>query len=110
MSVTKLDLIGNPSGNGHLTPRGGKGTPIPVRYDLQVFRKITEALPGEWIDSRLRVIRGTVVGLHDETFASRHVGEYFTLILSDNRRRIDFSFKNPEGSIATPGDFYSESH
>ncbi len=110
MSSTRLELLEKRSGNGHIALRGDDIQTVPVGYELAVYRQLTEALPGQWIDTRLKVIRGTVRILNskDLASASQHESEYFTLMCEDRKTKLDFSFQDPaHGTIATIRAFYS---
>lgn len=88
--------IDRASGSGHLIPKGGIDK-TPVAYELVVYRMMLNGdVPGS-----LR-IEGTIKSLQDDFFNLRNVGKYFTLLLSD-ARRLDFFFKDQNGSIANCG-------
>ena len=97
---SKLVLLESPSGSGHMIPRGG-GAAIKVHYEVRVYQRMIEAMPGEFIPGGLR-IEGKVWNLKDQLFALRNVGKYYTLCLADGRK-LDFFFRDQDASIANTG-------
>ena len=95
-----LKLVESPSGTGHLVPKGG-GEDVEVRYRLFVYRKMLDAGNGEYIPGMLQ-IQGEIYKPGDAIFTIQNVGKYFTLSLEDGRR-LDFFFRDQDGSIANNG-------
>jgi hypothetical protein len=88
--------IDRASGSGYVIPRGGVEK-TPVGYEIVVHRMMLNGdVPGS-----LR-IEAIIKNLHDDLFTIRNVGKYFTLLLSDGRR-LDFFFRDQNGSIANCG-------
>lgn len=96
----KWELIESPSGTGHLVPKGG-GESTTVQYDLNVFRRMIETSPGQFIPGLPR-IEGRISNRKDQYFTIRNVGHYYTLFLKDGRK-LDFFFQDQDGSIANAG-------
>jgi hypothetical protein len=88
--------INRASGSGYIIPKDGVEK-TPVGYEIVVHRMM---LNGE-VPGSLR-IDGMVKNLHDHSCNMRSVGKYFTLFLSDGRR-LDFFFRDQNGSIANCG-------